>query len=729
MDSFRPARVAIIGGGCAAMTAAFQLTRPELNGRYLVTVYQLGWRLGGKGASGRGSAGRIEEHGLHLWMGSYENAFRMMRECYAELGRDPRRYRIAGWQDAFFPAPFVGLTERAASGAYWTFLSYFPPADGLPGDDFNEHDPFTVSFYVMRAATIIRSMLIAIQARRSQKLGAEAVAHRPSESRPRGSESTSDPMTRMGVLLKLGALATTAGMIEAAGILETLFALASQGSLPPSLPILETMAATARRQLEALVEDDPELLLLWEGVDISLTSMIGAMRFGLMTDPRGFDAINDYDFRDWMRLNGASERSIESAFMRGAYDLAFAYEDGDYRRPRHAAGVALRGALRMLFSSRGSMFWKMRAGMGDVVFAPLYEVLKRRGVSFQFFHRLERVRLCARAALRSGEHLYVEALEFDIQADLKHGEQTEYEPLIDVEGLPCWPSSPDYSQLTDGDRLRDEGWQFESHWDRRKVRTRTSRVVDDFDFVVLGVGLGAIPHVCQDFLALDQRWRDMVTKVKTVETQGLQIWMKEDMDSLGWKDPPVALSAFVQPFETWSDMGHLAHEEQWPIKPRAIAYFCSVLKDDANLSPSSDPLYRRRRRAEVRANAIHFLNNDIGQLWPHAVRRAGEFRWEVLMTPNGRDGANTTDESLIDSQFWIANVDPTERYVLSLPGTQKYRISPLDETYDNFTIAGDWTACGFDVGCVEAAVMSGMLAAHAISGFPRLRDIVAYDHP
>jgi hypothetical protein len=33
------------------------------------------------------------------------------------------------------------------------------------------------------------------------------------------------------------------------------------------------------------------------------------------------------------------------------------------------------------------------------------------------------------------------------------------------------------------------------------------------------------------------------------------------------------------------------------------------------------------------------------------------------------------------------------------------------------------------MGCVEAAVMSGMLAAHAIAGSPRLSDIVGYDHP
>ena len=91
-----PVKVAIVGGGCAALAAAFELTRPQHEGRYEVTIYQLGWRLGGKGASGRGPAGRIEEHGLHLWMGFYENAFRLVRECYAELGHATSLRSAAG---------------------------------------------------------------------------------------------------------------------------------------------------------------------------------------------------------------------------------------------------------------------------------------------------------------------------------------------------------------------------------------------------------------------------------------------------------------------------------------------------------------------------------------------------------------------------------------------------------------------------------------------------------
>ena len=734
MPKQNPIRVAVIGGGCASISAAFELSRPEHKGKYQVTIYQLGWRLGGKGASGRGPADRIEEHGLHLWMGSYENAFRLIRECYAELGRDRRKCRIADWRDAFSPAPFIGLAQRARDGSYWNFLSYFPPGDGLPGDPIGDNDPFTVTFYLARTASILRTLLLAVQAGRSSRTSGAARepsdARRSSQREPNAGEASNDPSQRIARLLGLGWIATTAGLIEAVELLELIFAPRSPYPVSAIEQLLEVIAASARRQLEAVVEKDPELLMLWHGIDLAMACMRGILRFGLITDPRGFDAINDYDFREWLRINGASERSIASPLIRGAYDLVFAYEDGDYQRPRHGAGVALRGALRMLFSSRGSIFWKMHAGMGDVVFAPMYELLKKRGVAFKFFHRLERLTLADPAGLAPGERAYVKELEFDVQAKVRNGK--EYAPLIDVGGLPCWPSKPDWSQLADGAELERKEWDFESHWDKRKAGTMTLRVVKDFDFVVLGIGLGAIPDVCQDLIDRDERWRDMVTHLKTVNTQAFQIWLSENMEQLGWNDPPLALSAFVQPFETWADMSHLIREERWKVSPGAIAYFCSAMTDAVLPQETSDKDYPERRRLEVRENAIRYLNNDIAQLWPRAIRRRGEFRWDLLIDPVAKlksRKAQASNKSSFDSQHWTANVNPTDRYVLSLPGTQKYRISPLDNTYDNLTIAGDWTTSGLDAGCVEAAVISGRLAAHAISCSPALEDIVAYDHP
>lgn len=720
-------KVAIIGGGCASIAAAFELSRPEHNGKYDITVYQLGWRLGGKGASGRGAAARIEEHGLHFWMGCYENAFRLMRECYSELGRDPRKCRIAGWRDAFSPAPFIALAQEASEDRHRTFLSYFPPDDSLPGDPMTEQDnPFSVTSYLVRTASLLRTILLTIE------IAPETRAdHRRSRShrQPQNNATVEDVSVRIGRLLKLGAIASTAGLIEALGILELAFHALLPTASELVLQLLETLAIVTRRQLENTLDEDPQLLLAWQALDLGIAGMLGIIRFGLVSDARGFDAINDYDFREWMRLNGASERSLQSPLVRGGYDLAFGYEDGDYKRPSHGAGVMMRGSLRMLFGSRGSIFWKMRAGMGDVVFAPFYEVLRNRGVSFEFFHRLERVRLASPGAPGSGERPHVHALEFDLQAKVKQG---EYHPLFDVDGLPCWPSKPDYSQLDDGAQLEEEGRAFESHWDRRRVGTRTLLASRDFDLVVLGVGFGAVPYVCQDLIKRDRRWRDLAKHLKTVETQAFQLWMREDMPSLGWNNPPVALSAFVQPFETWADMGHLIEEERWSSRPRAIAYFCSTLPSPSKPPEASDADYPARRHSEVRANAIRFLNDQIEKLWPKAAHRKGGFRWDTLIDPNEERSSRKSShkgEARFGSQYWRANVNPTDRYVLSLPGTQKYRISPLDNTYDNLTVAGDWTACGLDSGCVESAVISGRLAAHAISSLPKLEDIVAYDHP
>src|SRR5262249_37744858 len=152
-------------------------------------------------------------------------------------------------------------------------------------------------------------------------------------------------------------------------------------------------------------------------------------------------------------------------------------------------------------------------------------------------HRLHNVKLVDPAHLSPDERPYAEALAFDAQAEIKGG--GEYQPLIDVRGLPCWPSSPDFRQLVGGDRMRKQGLQFESHWDKHKVGTKTRQVGKCFDLVVLAVGAGAVRHVCRDFIERDERWRAMVEHVKSVPTQAFQIWMRPDMKELGSREAPI----------------------------------------------------------------------------------------------------------------------------------------------------------------------------------------------
>lgn len=699
------------------MTAAYELSRPEHGDRYAVTVYQMGFRLGGKGASGRGDADRIEEHGLHLWMGFYENAFRLMREAYGELGRD--------WRQAFEPAPEVAVVDRVANGQWSPWIAHFPPGRGLPGDPLVEHSPFSVRGYLVQAAGLVLELL-----RSAHERGAPAATRGWPES-PRWPTDPAGMVDAVGRLLRLGRLATAAAVYEAADLLRAAMAmiwppaLRSQGFL---LPLLDAIAAATRRNLAMVVEGDVELRRIWQVIDLILAILRGATMTGLAVDPRGFDALNDHDWIEWLRLHGAAEESLRCGFVRGIYDLVFAYEDGDLERPRLAAGVALRGSMRMFFTYRGALFWRMTAGMGDVVFSPLYQVCKRRGVRFEFFHRLRDVGVAA--GQDEGALPHVDRLVFDRQAEVRGG--GEYDPIVDVHGWPCWPSKPDYDQLVDGEALARDGVGFETPWEQRVAGERVLEVGRDFDLVVLGIGVAAIPHTCPQLLDHSPRWRKMSETTATAATQALQLWMSEDMAQLGWRHGQVNLSGFVEPFDTWADMRHLIPRENFAQPVRSLAYFVSVLADVEPDGDRDDPRARealyREQYARVRQNAIEFLERDVGALWPNAVAADSGFRWELLVA-GSEAGGRAQGEARIDTQFWMANVNPSDRYSLSVPGSIVHRISPLDLDFDNLTVAGDWTRTGLDSGCVESAVMSGMLAAHALSHSPPLATITGYDHP
>jgi len=85
-----PQKIAILGGGISALTTAFELTRqPDWQSKFDITVYQMGWRLGGKCATARGPNGRIEEHGIHGFLGCYYNALPLMADTYTAWRASP----------------------------------------------------------------------------------------------------------------------------------------------------------------------------------------------------------------------------------------------------------------------------------------------------------------------------------------------------------------------------------------------------------------------------------------------------------------------------------------------------------------------------------------------------------------------------------------------------------------------------------------------------------------
>src|SRR5262249_25638143 len=110
-----------------------------------------------------------------------------------------------------------------------------------------------------------------------------------------------------------------------------------------------------------------------------------------------------------------------------------------------------------------------------------------------------------------------------------------------------------------------------------------------------------------------------------------------------------------------------------------------------------------------------FLQRHSRHFWPNAVDPlTQDFRWDLLCTDS-----DVTGPDRFDTQYWTANTDPSDLYVLSLPGTDQYRLRPNGSGYRNLVLAGDWTDCGINAGCIEAAAVSGLQAANTLLGRPR----------
>ena len=171
-----------------------------------------------------------------------------------------------------------------------------------------------------------------------------------------------------------------------------------------SVGALDRALAATNDALRGLVAEDPDLRRAWHLIAVLTATVRGMLADGIVTDERGLRALNDEDFLDWIGRHGAPAEVADFAFIRGLYDLGFG-EAGDERSRRGmSAGTAVFLTTKMFLEYRGAIFWKMAAGMGDIVFAPLYEALSRRGVGFEFFHRVDHLHLSAdRTTGRGGD--------------------------------------------------------------------------------------------------------------------------------------------------------------------------------------------------------------------------------------------------------------------------------------------------------------------------------------
>ncbi len=390
----------------------------------------------------------------------------------------------------------------------------------------------------------------------------------------------------------------------------------------------------------------------------------------------GLAVIDDQELSAWLVKHKASPETVKKApFIRALYDLTFGYRDGDPDQPDLAAGKALQAWARIAFMYRGHFAYKVCDGMGDAVFAPLYNVLSKRGVEFRFCHEIKNLEVTGRRVTRI--------------TGTKQGPDEPYVPLYKDR---WWPSSPRWGLGPD-----ERGPSTAAPPPVQELELVAGQ---DFDHVVLAISGGCLDGVCREVCDAVPEFRDMVANTKTIATQAAQIWLTSQLagNHLDFAGNSV-LAAYRAPMSTYAGMGHLLGKEGWSDTDGVmdLAYFCGVLQE--NGAPELTPPERVK-------DMLQFAAVKRG----HA---AAEFDdWELLH-------GSATGPERAGEQYYRVNATPPERYVTTHTGTPQFRLWPNASGLENVVLAGDWTRSGIDGGCMEAAVASGRLAADALTGRKR----------
>jgi len=713
-------RIIILGGGIGGLTTAYYLSRtPELRDRFDVTVHQMGWKLGGKISSGRDKEGRNLEHGLHIWFGCYDNAFRMLQEIYANW-QPPSGSPFQTWRDVVSPQDFTPIGVRMDDG--WGFAAVEWPRDsGTPGEARLFPSFWEMISEMINAIGIFLKRLEDGNPQTTVPQSEGPFAHLLHTIEHGVDDAGSALAQRLRYILDTRDLLGS----EVAAMLHGAAKALGPDPLSSDKETLQILADTAAHLRDNSVAgkvgtqtDRATAQLCNEAFHIGLT-LIKGMITDLIMQNQPLESLDDIEFRSWLLKHGAkSEIVAHSSVVRSLYDTAFFYQDGDPSKPSVGTGCAIGIVLRLAVTYKGAMAWELQGGMGDVFISPLYQRLLQQGVRFEFFSKVVAIR-------PEQERNAIASVEVITQAEMLPG----YELLRRFGEVDCWLAEPDWAHLKDGERLQAARVDFESHWCAEPpVSTSTLRRGIDFDDVVLAMPVGTWkklneePGPCDEILARGGRFAAFTEALGIVPTIALQLWTSAASKTLGWVGARPAVVAGPEPICVWADMSQVLRSET-PMTPPALGlhYLCGTYPTQLYARPSWETDTPARARAEVTAMALKFLDRDAGIYWPLAVGDNG-FHWSMLA-----DSAGRKDAARLSAQYIRTNIDPTECCVRSDVGTTKFRLGPDESGFEGLWLAGESTRNGFNATCVEATIMSGMAAANAIGGLGL--EIVGYDFP
>ena len=319
------------------------------------------------------------------------------------------------------------------------------------------------------------------------------------------------------------------------------------------------------------------------------------------------------------------------------YDEIMSYTNGDIHKPDVEAGTALILYLPLYFCCKGAFYWDHEAGLGDAIFAPFYEVLKRRGVVFKFCHKVEEL------VLNNNSNL-IEEIRMTKQVRLL---TEEYNPLIEVNGLRSCPNEPKYRDILqqEAELLQKHNIDLESFW------TNWSKVYEDsyehyipelilkrgkdFDIIVYGIPVGNLTYLCPELLDKSPNLRTANEHTGRVPSFNLQFWGMPDLEY----DPKKSFNyQILDAKESYLTFHYddVLKSEDWKsqgLEPKHLLYIV-YMPDISHFDfpPRNNTSFPEEMTKEMKDLYMQTLPEVLRSISPNSFQD-GVFNWTVLTDP------------------------------------------------------------------------------------------------
>src|SRR6476661_247750 len=355
-------KIIILGGGMASLSAAHELT--DYDGwqeHYDITVYQVGWRLGGKTATGRSRFDRIEEHGIHILQGWYDTTFRLLRSIYAERKKQnlaPDSPLQDLFKDGLVANNTTLLTEFIPELGKWSnWPLILPETTEQPG----EGGPLPMWILIRKGIAVMLEMLLGSPyAKGINPVVAWILDHFFPKSMAVGETM---PNEKQGCLfsvlkpfLKKGGWVDRMVQKEFSNMVEALRLLnepAGENKHVHHSRILDLIEGYIRRIEQKglpFAEEHLDHRHMVLAICFAYYNIKGVLKdvYDPVTKTFDFAKINQYDYREWLGMQGAPGWLVDSVIVRFFYTGTFANLVND-----SGGAVAAGTALQFFAKSSG----------------------------------------------------------------------------------------------------------------------------------------------------------------------------------------------------------------------------------------------------------------------------------------------------------------------------------------------------------------------------------------